>query len=78
MGIEISLQDDLMTIKGGAVTGAAVHSHHDHRIAMACAVAALNANGATSIEKAEAVNKSYPQFYEHLQLLGASVSLNDN
>lgn len=78
MGIEINLQDDLMMIKGGAVTGAAVHSRHDHRIAMACAVAALNATGATSIEKAEAVNKSYPQFYEHLQLLGASVSLNDN
>jgi 3-phosphoshikimate 1-carboxyvinyltransferase len=78
MGIEISLQDDLMMIKGGAVTGVAVHSRHDHRIAMACAVAALNATGATSIEKAEAVNKSYPQFYEHLQLLGASVSLNDN
>ena len=75
LGIEIMLQDDLMLVKGGAVTGAAVHSRHDHRIAMACAVAALKANGATTIEEAEAVNKSYPQFWQHLQQLGAAVSL---
>lgn len=77
MGIEIMLQDDLMLVKGGTgVKGAAVHSRHDHRIAMACAVAALKADGETVIEEAEAVNKSYPDFYEHLQLLNASVTLN--
>jgi 3-phosphoshikimate 1-carboxyvinyltransferase len=76
MGIEIILQDDLMMIKGGAgITGASVHSRHDHRIAMACAVAALKANGETIIEEAEAINKSYPEFYKHLQLLNADVSL---
>ncbi len=78
MGIEIILQDDLMLVKGGTgVKGAAVHSRHDHRIAMACAVAGLKANGDTVIEEAEAVNKSYPDFYEHLQLLNASVTLNN-
>jgi len=51
-----------------------VHSHHDHRIAMACAVAALRAEGDTTIEEAQAINKSYPDFYEHLQQLGASVN----
>jgi 3-phosphoshikimate 1-carboxyvinyltransferase len=76
MGIEIILQDDLMLVKGGTgVKGATVHSRHDHRIAMACAVAALKADGETVIEEAEAVNKSYPDFYEHLQLLNASVTL---
>ncbi len=76
MGVKIKLQDDLMIIKGGAeVQGATVHSHHDHRIAMACAVAALKANGETIIEEAEAVNKSYPGFYEDLKMLGANVSL---
>jgi 3-phosphoshikimate 1-carboxyvinyltransferase len=44
---------------------------------MACAVAALKANSETVIEEAQAVNKSYPDFYEHLQLLGADVSLNN-
>lgn len=75
MGIEIKLQDDLMLVEGGkGLTGATVHSHHDHRIAMACAVAALNADGETIIAEAEAINKSYPDFYEHIKMLGANVS----
>ncbi|MFN8251499.1 MAG: 3-phosphoshikimate 1-carboxyvinyltransferase [Ferruginibacter sp.] len=78
MGMEIILQDDLMLIKGGAgLTGAQVHSRHDHRIAMACAVAALKATGETVIDEAEAVNKSYPDFYRDLQLLNATVTLNN-
>ncbi len=79
MGIEIKLQDDLMMIEGGGgLKGATVHSHHDHRIAMACAVAALQADGETIIEDADAVNKSYPGFYEDLKLLNAAVSLQIN
>ena len=78
MGLEIILQDDLMMIKGGGgLKGATVHSRHDHRIAMACAVAALKAKGETIIEEAEAIDKSYPNFYEHLQLLNATISLNN-
>lgn len=74
MGIEIKLQDDLMLVEGGTrLKGATVHSHHDHRIAMACAVAAFNAAGETVIEEAEAINKSYPDFYEHIKSLGAAV-----
>lgn len=76
MGVTIELQDDLMLVRGGSsLRGAVTHSHHDHRIAMACAVAALKANGETTIEEAEAINKSYPDFYEHLKRLGASLSL---
>jgi 3-phosphoshikimate 1-carboxyvinyltransferase len=76
MGAEIKLQDDLMLIYGGdGVNGATVHSNHDHRIAMACAVAALGANSETVIEEAEAINKSYPNFYEHLKMLQAKLSL---
>ena len=74
LGIEISLQDDLMVIKGGTgMKSARVHSHHDHRIAMACAVAGLCADGEVLIEEADAINKSYPNFYEHLQQLGADI-----
>ncbi len=76
MGIEIILQDNLMLIKGGSgVTGAPVHSHHDHRIAMANAVAGLQATGQTIIEEASAINKSYPEFFEHLKKLNAVVGL---
>jgi 3-phosphoshikimate 1-carboxyvinyltransferase len=71
MGIEIKVDGDIMLITGNNVTGADVHSHHDHRIAMACAVAALGAEGPTTIHTAEAINKSYPDFYDHLQTLNA-------
>jgi len=73
MGVEITLQDDLMLVKGGkGVNGASVHSRHDHRIAMACAVAALKATGEVAIEEAESVNKSYPDFYKHMASLNPS------
>ena len=77
LGVEIKLQDNLMLISGlrnglmmGSIKQATVHSHHDHRIAMATAIAALNAEAAVTIEAAEAINKSYPAFYNHLQQLG--------
>ena len=67
MNIKVDLNDNVMMIEGtGDIKAATVHSHHDHRIAMMCAVLALNANGKTTIEEAEAINKSYPDFYNHL------------
>ncbi len=64
MGIAIDLVGDTMLVRGGAVKGARVHSRHDHRIAMACAVAALGADGEVTIEEAQAIDKSYPDFYQ--------------
>jgi len=76
MGVEIELKNDEMVIHGGEkLVGTKVESHYDHRIAMACAVAALKAEGETTIEGGEAVNKSYPDFFWHLKKLGADVSL---
>ena len=78
MGVLIKLERDEMLIQGnGIVKGADVHSQHDHRIAMACAVAALKADSEMVIDEAQAVNKSYPDFYEDLKKLGADVSLNN-
>ena len=75
MGVRIELEDDIMIIHGtGIVKGADVHSHHDHRIAMACAVAALGANSETVIDESQAVKKSYPDFYSDLQSLGANIN----
>ncbi len=74
MGIKVELNDNVMLIEGTSdIKAAATHSHHDHRIAMMCAVLALNANGETTIEVAEAINKSYPDFYRHLQSLGTNL-----
>jgi len=74
LGIEINVQEDMMLIKGGTgVKGSTTHSHHDHRIAMACAVGGLKADGEVVIQEAEAINKSYPEFYDHLEKLGAII-----
>jgi len=79
MGIVIELQGDLMLVHGGTgVTAAEVSSHHDHRIAMAAAVAALGASSDVVIHDAEAINKSYPDFYQHIISLGATVKLQTN
>ncbi|HRP55583.1 3-phosphoshikimate 1-carboxyvinyltransferase [Agriterribacter sp.] len=76
MGLTIGLEKDTMLIQGGkGLKGAIVHSRHDHRIAMACAVAALQAEGETTIEEAEAINKSYPDFYNDLSTLGAGIKI---
>jgi 3-phosphoshikimate 1-carboxyvinyltransferase len=70
MGIKITLQeDDAMIIEGGKINTATVSSHHDHRIAMAAAIAALGAEGDITITEADAINKSYPGFYEDLRQL---------
>jgi 3-phosphoshikimate 1-carboxyvinyltransferase len=76
MGVKIGVNDDVMVIHGAdKIKGARVHSHHDHRIAMACAVAALKADAEITIEEANAVKKSYPDFFSDLKFLG--VSMND-
>ena len=78
MGVTIDLNGDEMVIYGGGIVkGADVHSHHDHRIAMACAVAALKADSEMVIDEAQAVKKSYPDFWDDLEKLGADVSLNN-
>jgi 3-phosphoshikimate 1-carboxyvinyltransferase len=76
MGVRIELKENVMLVHGGGpMQGGKVHSRQDHRIAMACAIAALKASGETMIEEAQAVNKSYPDFFLDLKSLGAAVSL---
>ena len=76
LGIRIELNQDKMLVYGGTgIHGAEVFSQHDHRIAMACGIAALCADGPITITDAEAVNKSYTDFFMHLQHLGAKVDL---
>jgi len=76
LGIQIDLEGDIMNIQGGSeIKAATVFSQHDHRIAMACAVAALKANGPVLINEAEAINKSYTDFFDHLLQLGGKVEI---
>ena len=51
-------------------TGGRVESHNDHRIAMAVAIASMRATGKIILDGAEAVNKSYPHFWEDFTAMG--------
>ena len=74
MGAQVTANNDGLIIEGGSpLHGAVIDPHNDHRIAMACAVAALGADGETTIQNGECVRKSYPQFFTHLKQLGADV-----
>lgn len=73
MNIAIELNGDIMKVHGGSVHGAKVFSHNDHRIAMACSVAAIGATGRTEIMDASAVEKSYPGFFNDLKKISNCV-----
>ena len=67
MGAEVEELPDGMRIPGGQkLHGARIESFADHRIAMAFAVAALRAEGETTITGAEAIAVSFPEFFEAL------------
>ncbi len=74
MGAQIAMDESSLTVKGPCeLHGAVIDPHNDHRIAMACAVAALGASGETRIQDAECVRKSYPKFFSDLRALGVDV-----
>jgi 3-phosphoshikimate 1-carboxyvinyltransferase len=67
MGAEVEERPDGLRVPGGQrLHGAEVDSFGDHRIAMAFAVAALRAEGETTIHGADAAGVSYPAFFEEL------------
>ncbi len=73
MGVNIKEQPDGFIIKGQAdvLRGARVESKGDHRIAMSLAVAALAAEGDSTIGDTEAVNISFPRFWDLFDALSS-------
>ena len=64
---------DGLTVTGGAFTGGTVDGANDHRIVMAAAIAATACQTPVTILGAQAVQKSYPNFWEEYQRLGGDV-----
>ncbi len=68
LGVEVREYPDGMDIKGGVtLKGGSLESYGDHRIAMALSIAALVADGKTTINNASCVDISFPGFYERLK-----------
>lgn len=74
MGGKITVFDDGLRIQPSELNGARVFSHHDHRIAMALAVAGLGASGVTYINQVDCIAKSYPNFVDTFKKLGADIA----
>lgn len=72
MGCSVVPENDGMIIEGNSgapLTGSAIKTYGDHRIAMAFSVAALAARGETVIDDEHCVDVSYPGFYRDLDSL---------
>lgn len=70
MGADVQETEDGLIIHGGKpLHGAVIDTHKDHRIAMTFAIAALAAEGTTTLLDADCVDISYPDFYRDLKKL---------
>lgn len=68
MGAQIIEKEDGLAITSSKLSGKTLFSHHDHRIALSLAVAALGAKGSSSIEHFECTSKTYPTFLQDLNI----------
>lgn len=72
LGGKAEATEDTLTVHGTGFRGGTVDSHNDHRIAMAAAIAATACTEPVTIIGAEAVQKSYPKFWEEYHRLGGN------
>lgn len=76
LGVRTEVKPDGIVINGSTMQGGTVHSHGDHRIAMAFSVAALRAQGEIVINDCANVATSFPNFVELANRVGMSVTVN--
>ena len=69
LGGQVEITEDGLLITGAALSGGHADSCNDHRIAMLCAIAASVCDSPVELRGAEAVNKSYPRFWEDLETM---------
>lgn len=73
LGGKITFDENNITVTGTTLSGGCTDSANDHRIAMSSAVASIVSRGDVKINGAEAVAKSYPDFFEKFTMLGGKV-----
>jgi len=76
LGADVKEKEDGLEIRGvSKLKGGTVDSWGDHRIAMTAAIASIACEEPVTITGAQAVNKSYPQFWSELARLGKKLSV---
>lgn len=73
LGAKVDELPDGLTVYGGQLCGGTVDAKNDHRLVMSAAIAALRCSDPVTILGAEAVNKSYPSFFDDYQALGGRI-----
>lgn len=73
MGIKVTEEKNKLTITGAKPEGASIDSWGDHRIAMAFSMLGTVVGGVT-IDNAECVAKTYPEFWKTLESMGGKVT----
>ena len=79
LGANIVVKDEKIIIHGKQLLqgGVTVDSYNDHRIAMMVAIAALRCKKEVVLTNSNAVNKSYPHFFEDYKLVGGKYKIKD-
>lgn len=78
LGIEAYALADGIFIRGGTLCGGIVNSHHDHRIAMAFAIAGAVASSPVTIQNTNNVATSFPTFVALANQINLSIRVVDN
>ncbi|MEK7269416.1 MAG: 3-phosphoshikimate 1-carboxyvinyltransferase [Planctomycetota bacterium] len=73
LGARITERADGLEIEGGALRGAEVSGHDDHRVVMALAVAGTAIPGVTTVRTAEAATVTFPTFFDCMKKIGAEI-----
>ena len=77
MGANIQETNDGLIIKKSRLKGTQVHGHHDHRVVMALTLAGMAADGITSIDTAEAVKVTFPNYTQIMKILGSKMEMDE-
>ena len=75
MGAKVTEEKDKLTVAGAKLKGAVIDSKADHRIAMAFSILGSSVGG-TTINGAECVNKTFPDFWDILRSIGGKAEMN--
>jgi 3-phosphoshikimate 1-carboxyvinyltransferase len=72
-GVDAESEDDKLYIIGGQIKGGELPGFNDHRMVMSEAIAVVGTQETVSIWGAQAINKSYPDFFRDFEMLGGTV-----
>ena len=73
MGADVEERPDGLVIRKSKLKGAALESLSDHRMVMTLAVAALGADGTTTITDIDCIKKTFPRFVEEMRHVGCDM-----